>query len=163
MNHELAEVAKIVAGGAGLLNSGGLTGRLVSMARFRRVQIQVYLKPASGTDPAAITLTQRKSTDESPTSEKTLPFTKARRQRPGTSDDNEIISVSNNSITTSAAAAEELYTIDVDSDSLDVANGFDCVRANVSDPGSVSTPASITYIGYDAGYAAADPPSAVVA
>lgn len=159
----LAEESKIVLSNLALLNSAAFTGDYVSLKNYESVEIIVGLAPASGTDTAAITLKQ--ASDVAATGEKALAFSPAFMHfngAPGTSDALVRTAVVSDSITTSALAALELYVIHVDAASLDVANGFDCVRVHVTDPGSVSTPSFVLYILRHCRYAQATPPSAIL-
>lgn len=53
---------------------------------------------------------------------------------------------------TEATAAEQsaLWVVDVKASDLDVANGFDCIRATVADVGGAAQPGSLHYILYSA-------------
>lgn len=144
---------KIVLAGLGLLNSGGIAGDRFSMKNYSRVAVVIGLAPASGTDPSAVTLKQSKSVDNSPVTEKALAFSKMYKNgAPGTSDTLVETAVTSDTFSTSALAALELYVIEVDEQDLDIDNGFDCIRVDMTDPGSVSTPAFALYIGYEGKY-----------
>ncbi len=160
----LAEQTKIVNGGGPvLLNTAGITGDLVSMKHYNHLTAIVSLAPASGTDTAAITLTQNTNVGNSPADTKALAFSWVwKNGATGTTDTLVKTAVVSNSVTTSALAANEMFVIEIDAADLDVANGFDCVSVNVSDPGSVSTPASIIYILSESRYKQATPPSAII-
>jgi len=160
--HLLVEQTKIVVGGGPvLLNTAGITGAYVSMKNYNHLTAIVALAPASGTDTAAITAKQ--ATAIAGTSAKALGFSNIwKNGAPGTNDTLVKTAVVANSVTTSALAALELYVIEIDAADLDVANGFDCVGIDVSDPGSVSTPASIIYILSQPRYGQSTPPSAVI-
>ena len=160
----LAEQTKIVNGGGPvLLNTAGIAGDTVSLKHYNHLTAIVSLAPASGTDTAAITLKQNTNVGNSPADEKALAFSWVwKNGATGTSDALVKTAVTANSITPSGAAANEMYVMDIDAADLDVANGFDCVRVDVTDPGSVSTPASVIYILSEPRYAQATPPSAIV-
>jgi hypothetical protein len=158
----LVERTKIINGGIGLANSGGLAGDRISMKNYNHLTVIVDLAPASGTDPAAITLKQSKTVDDSPSTEKALAFTRAWKNEDVSASDALVKTTYSSSIATSAAAKHEQFVLEVEAAELDVANGFDCVRADVTDPGSVSTPCCITYILSEPRYASATPPSAIV-
>lgn len=158
----LAEQTKIVVGGGPvLLNTAGITGQYVSMKNYNHLTAIITLAPASGTDTSAITLSQ--ATAIAGTSAKALPFSWVwKNGAPGTTDTLVKTAVVSNSITTSAAAALEQYVIELDAADMDVAGGFDCVSVNMTDPGSVSTPASVIYILSEARYRQATLPSAIL-
>lgn len=159
----LVQETKIVSGGGPvLLNTAGIAGDYVSMKNYNHLTVIVGLTPASGTDTAAITLKQNTNVGNSPADEKALAFTRAWRCPVSTSVDALTETTYASSITTSAAAAQEMFVLEVDGADLDVANGFDCVRADITDPGAVSTPAFVLYILSEPRYAQATPPSAIV-
>lgn len=138
------EMKIVPMGGPVLLNTAGITGTRVSMKNYSRLGILLQVTPASGTDAAAVTLKQSKTVADSPSTEKALSFTKVYKCVSG--DTWAEVAVVNDTFNTSAAAVAESFFIEVDENDLDVNNGFDCVRINVTDPGSVSTPA--TAVGY---------------
>lgn len=138
--------------GVVLLNSAAITGDYVSFRDYRRCSVILALTPASGTDPAAVTLKQAKTVENSPVTEKALSFTRMLRYTPATSEDPTETAVVSDTFNTSAAAVSEMFQIDVDENMLDVNNGFDCFRINVADPGSVSTPCVVIGLMYDAKY-----------
>lgn len=160
----LVQDTKIVHGQLALLNTAGFTGGAaadyVSMKNYNHLTVIVGLAPASGTDTAAITLKQ--ASDVAGTGEKALAFTRAWRCPASSSVDTLTETTYASSITTSAVAALELFVLEVDGADLDVAGGFDCVRADVTDPGAVSTPAYVLYILGESRYGQATPPSAIV-
>lgn len=151
-NGRLIDDTKVVlAGGPVLLNTAGIAADYFSMKNYKRCMVIIALTPASGTDVSAVTLKQAKTVDNSPATEKALSFTKVfKNGAPDTSDRLVETAVTNDTFNTSAVAAKELYVIEVMDTDLDVANDFDCFRVNMTDPGSVSTPAVVTYIGYEA-------------
>lgn len=158
----LVENIKVALSNLALLNSAAFTGDYASFENYKRIAIIIALAPASGTDTAAITLKQSKTVDNSPATEKALSFTKVwKNSAPGTSDTLVETAVAGDSITTSAAAALELYVIEVMDTDLDINNDFDCVRVAVTDPGSVSTPAVVLMLGYEAKFAGPTPPSMI--
>ena len=150
MSSKINETVHTVVGGLALANTAGIAGDIVSLENHHRCRVLVALAPASGTDTAAITLKQ--SQDAAGTGIKALAFTVAHRAAYATSDVPAEIAVTANSITTSATAVAELFSIDVAASDLDTANGFTWLSCNLSDPGSVSTPAVILYQMYEARY-----------
>lgn len=150
----LVENVKVVLGAIGLANAGAIDGDRVSLKNYGKLAILLAIDPASGTDVTAVTLKQSKTVDDSPSTEKELAFTKVwKNGDTGLSDALVETAVSNNTFNTSALAASELFVIEIDSNDLDVENGFDCVRIALTDPGSVSTPVAAIYVLYQARYA----------
>lgn len=151
-------------GGPVLLNTAGITGDYFSLKLYRKILVILALAPASGTDVAAVTLKQAKTVDNSPVTEKALSFSKMWRQLPDVSDALVETAVVSDTFNTSATAQKEIFFIEIDETDLDLANGYDCIRLNVTDPGSVSTPAIALYFGYGSkvNAAPANMPSAIV-
>jgi archaellin len=156
------EMKIVPMGGPVLLNAAGITGVRVSMKNYSRLGILLQVTPASGTDPAAVTLKQSKTVADSPSTEKALSFTKVYKCVSG--DTWAEVAVTNDTFNTSNAAVAESFFLEIDENDLDVNNGFDCVRINVADPGSVSTPAVATGFLYQAKFksAVATQPSSIV-
>ena len=158
----LVEKTKIVSGGNGLANSGGVAGDRVSMKGYHHLTVIVDMAPASGSDTAAITLKQSKTVDDSPSTEKALAFTYAWKNADVSASDALVKTTYSSSITTSNAAKHEMYVLEIEAAMLDTNNDFDCVRVDVTDPGSVSTPTCVTYILSEPRYASQLPPSAII-
>lgn len=159
---KMVEEKKIILSNLALLNSAAFTGDYVSMKNWDHLTVIVGLAPASGTDTAAITLKQATDVGNSASDEKALAFTSAWRCPSSTTVDALTKTTYASSITTSATAVLELFVLEVDAADLDVAGGFDCVRADVTDPGAVSTPAFVLYILGRGRFQQATPPSAIV-
>lgn len=158
----LAEQAKIVLGAIGLANAGATTGDYVSMKNYNHLTVILAIAPASGTDTAAITMKQATNVGNTLSDEKALTFTSMWKNADNSLTDTLVKTTVASSITTSAVAKSELFVIEIDAADLDVANGFDAVRVDVTDPGAVSTPLCAIYILSQARYAQATPPSAIL-
>lgn len=163
---KLVESSKIVLGQLALLNTAGFTtsaaADYVSMKKYDHLVVIIGLAPASGMDTAVITLKQATDVDNSKLDEKALAFTSAWRCPYSSIMDALTETTYASSITTSAAAEAELFVLEVDSQDLDLAGGFYCVRADVTDPGSVSTPAFCLYILSGCRYQSEPLPSAII-
>ena len=115
----------------------------VSLKDARDVLVVVHAKNATTVTGSAITLKQAK--DVSGGSEKELPFTAyyKREDTAGADAPWTKVAATGNTFTTLATDSKNsLYAIPVDPASLDVANGFDCVRAGTGD----ATAATITVL-----------------
>lgn len=116
----------------------------VSLKNFRRVTVIIDILNATTVTGTAVTLLQ--ATAVAGTGEKPLGFTRMLANTdvaaaPATYVET---AVSSNTFTTNATNSKRLrYIIEVDADSLDVANGFDCFRVNAD-----STVASIGCVQY---------------
>ncbi len=164
----LVERTKIVQGALALLNTAGLDGSTyllgdyVSLKNYGHLTVIVELVPASGTDTSALTLKQ--ATAVAGTGEKALPQQWVWYNSDVSASDTLVkTAVVSNSVTTSNAAKNEMFVfeVDVNDGNLDIANDFDCVRVNMTDPGSVSTPVAVTYILSEPRFASATPPTAI--
>lgn len=150
----------MMSNGVVLLNAGAITGDYVSFKEYRRCSVIIALTPASGTDPSTVTLKQAKTVENSPVTEKALSFSRMLRYLPSSSEDPTETAVTNDQFTTSATAENEMFQIDVDENMLDINNGFDCFRVNMTDPGSVSTPCVVLGVMYEAKHKADPLPAA---
>ena len=159
----LVENTKIVLGDVKLLDGGGIAGDRVSLKNYERCAVIIALDPASGTDVSAVTLKQSKTVDNSPSTEKALAFTQMWKTADTTLSDALVATaVVANTFNTSNLAKKEVFVIEVLATDLDIDNDFDCIRVDMADPGSVSTPAAVIYVLYNSRYKGATPPSAIV-
>lgn len=147
-----------------LANTADNSGKAISMKNYGHLTIIVSLRPASGTDTCAITLKQATAVGNfGGASEKTLAFTDVWKISDQSSSDTPVrTTVVGNSITTSALAAWETYIIEVDQQTLDINNDYDCVNVRVTDPGAVSTPMTIVTILTEPKYSGVTMPSAII-
>lgn len=160
----LVENTKINVGAIVLANTGDNSGKPVSMKLYKHLTVIVAIQPASGTDTCAITLKQATAVGNfGGASEKTLAFTDVWKNGDLTASDTLVrTAVVANSVTTSALAAKELYVFEIDAETLDISNDYDCVNVHVTDPGSVSTPMCITTILSEPKYSSSTLPSATI-
>lgn len=130
----------------GLSNTAvsSVTPDYVSLKNYQHVTAIISLKTATGAAAGAITLKQ--ATAVAGTSEKALGFsyqwanTNADAAETLTKTD-----VTSNTFNSAGTAGnQELYVIEVDTDSLDVDNGFDCFRVALAD--MTATTATVVYI-----------------
>lgn len=143
-------------------------GDYISLKNYRRVVVLFHSGVGTaGEDP---TLTIEQAKDVAGTSVKALNFTTIYRKQAAT--DLSAIGVWTKTTQaaantyTEATAAEQsaLWAVEFEADELDVANGFDCIRATVADVGAGAQSGSLHYILGDARYqsAAEDMLSAIV-
>lgn len=102
----------------------------VSLKNFRRCQIIIGI--ADGTTVTGATVTLKQATAVAGTGEKALAFTRMLANVDhGTARTMVETAVTSSTFTTQTVNSKDsLYIIDVDADSLDVANGFDCLRVD---------------------------------
>ena len=129
LNSALVEGAKIVVGcpPAARATTAG-DGDYVSLKNYRRCTMILSVDNATTVTGGAITLLQ--ATDVSGTSAKALAFTKMWANTDVAAGEALTeTAVTNNTFTTSTTDNKNLlYVIEVTSEMLDVAGGFDCVR-----------------------------------
>jgi len=120
------------------------TPKWVSLKAYNHLTVLVSFKNATTVTGSAIGLSQ--ATAVAGTSAKTLAFTKMRALiDDATSVTLTETAVVSNTFTTDATNSKTgYYIIEVDADDLDLANGFDCVRASTGD-GTAAT-IEVTYI-----------------
>jgi hypothetical protein len=99
----------------------------VSLKGFRKLQIVISI--ADGTTVTGSTITLKQATDVAAGGEKALAFTRMLASVDYPTTALAETAVTSSTFTTQTTNSKNsLYIIDVDADSLDVANGFDCVR-----------------------------------
>ncbi len=121
-----------------------VTPDYVSLKNYQHVTAIISLKTATGSAAGAITLKQ--ATAVAGTSEKALGFSyQWANTDVGAGETLTKTAVTSNTFNNAGVASkQELYVIEVDTDSLDVDNSFDCFRVALAD--MTATTATITYI-----------------
>jgi len=104
--------------------------KYVSLKGYRKIAIHINI--ANGTSVTGSTITLKQATAVAGTGEKALAFTRMLANiDTGASQTMVETAVSSNTFTTDTTNSKNLlYIIEVDSDALDVANGFDCIRVD---------------------------------
>jgi hypothetical protein len=131
LNARLDEQITPVMAAAGLLLTSTLGDTLyVSLKNYRKLQILIYI--ADGTTVTGTAVTLKQATAVAGTAEKALAFTRmlANTDYGASKTMVETAVVSSTFTTQTTNSKDSLYIIEVDSESLDVANGFDCVRVD---------------------------------
>ena len=152
------QVVQIQAAADLLLTTTVGDTKYVSLKNFRKLQIVIDI--ANGTTVTGSTITLKQATAVAGTGEKALAFTRMLANIDvGASATMVETAVSSNTFTTDTTNSKNLrYVIDVDSDSLDTANGFDCVRLDgTGHAATASRGVCVTYILYGARYSGANP------
>lgn len=129
LNGRLDEHAKILKATSGLLLTSTVGDTTyVSLKNYRKLSIIVSI--ADGTTVTGSTITLKQATAVAGTGEKALAFTRmlANVDYAASATMVETAVTSNTFTTQTTNSLDSLYIIDVDADTLDVANGFDCVR-----------------------------------
>lgn len=155
----LHEQAKIVQGLAPVTPSSSVPD-YVSLKNYQRMTVIISIDNGATVTGSAITLKQAQAVAN--TGEKALAFDKmwANVDVANTDALTETAVASNTFTTVTTDNVNAMYVIDVDPASLDVANGFDCVRLGTGN--AVNAVTSVVYILWPAKFAKATPPSAIV-
>jgi len=133
------------------------TGDIVSMKGYNRMQIFIGCGAwAAGT--AAVTVSQCQ--DVSATGAKALSFSYQYTNVADTTTD-VLTETAVTSNTFNLSAANAVHVIEIKADSLDVDNGFDCVRLNVASPGANNDYYGAWYIMYEPRNADGTMPTAI--
>lgn len=160
LNASLVEQMKFVMGcpPAALTTTAG-DGDFVSMKNYRRLTIVLLVDNGATVTGGAITLLQ--ASDVAATGAKALALTRMWANTDvGATDTLVATAVTSNTFTTSTTDNKNLmYVIEVLSEDLDIANGFDCVR--VDSASMANAVGSVLYILDGARYGAATPPAAI--
>lgn len=158
-NALLIEQAKIVTGLAAIVPSTSVPD-YVSMKYYSKLTVIISVKNATTVTGSAITLKQ--ATAVAGTGEKALSFTKMYANiDAGAADALTETAVVSDTFTTNATNSKDLlYVIEVDASALDVAGGFDCVRAGTAN--ATAATVTVLYILWPGRYMKVLSPSAIV-
>lgn len=130
-NARLDEQALPIVAAVGLLLTSTLGDTTyVSMKNYKRCQIIIVI--GDGTTVTGSTLSLKQAKAIAGTSEKELAFTRmlANVDYAASKAMVETAVVANAFTSQTVNSKDSVYVIDVDSDSLDAANGFDCIRVD---------------------------------
>jgi hypothetical protein len=159
LNGRLDEhVVQLQAAADLLLTSTVGDTKYVSMKNFRKLQIIIDI--ANGTTVTGSTITLKQAKTVAGGSEKALAFTRmlANTDVAAAATMVETAVVSNTFTTDTTNSKNLRYILEVDSEQLDAANGFDCVRLDgTGHAATASRGVCVTYILYGARYSGADP------
>jgi hypothetical protein len=124
--------------------------KYVSLKNHRKVQVVIDILNATTVTGTAVTLKQ--ATAVAATGEKALSFTRMLANSDVAASQTMVeTAVASDTFTTATTNSKRLrYVIDVDSSSLDVANGFDCFRVDCTAMSAAL--GTVTYILYGARY-----------
>jgi hypothetical protein len=141
LNALLSEQVKFVTGLDSVVPSTS-TPDYVSLKNFERICIIILVKNATTVTGSAITVKQ--ATAVAGTSEKAVSFAKAYRNiDTAAADVLAEFAVTSDTFTTNSTNSKNLmYVIEVQASDLDVAGGFDCIRAGTGD----ATAATVTVL-----------------
>lgn len=157
-NMRLLENAKIVVGAVPIDTTGAaVTGDYVSMKGYTHLTVIIMQGAWAGGTPA---VTLKQATDVAGTGEKALSFTKYFAGVALTDDLYAATTVSSDTYNL-AATANTVNIIEVDASSLDVDNGFDCVRLGIATPGSNADLIAVLYVLTGTRYPSSDTPTAI--
>lgn len=130
--------------------------KYVSLKNYRKAQIIIDI--ANGTAVTGSTITLKQAQAVAGTGEKALAFTRMLANIDYAASTTMVeTAVAANTFTTDTTNSKNLrYVLDVDADSLDVANGFDCIRLDgTGHAATASRGVTVTYILYGAKYSGA--------
>jgi hypothetical protein len=158
LNGRLDERTYPMVAAAGLLLTSTLGDTTyVSLKNYRKLQIVISI--ADGTTVTGSTITLKQATAIAGTGEKALTFTRMLASVDYPSTALAETAVTSSTFTTQTTNSKDsLYIIDVDSDMLDVANGFDCVRVDgTGHAATASRGVVVLYTLYGARYSGVSP------
>lgn len=159
-NARLDEQCKIVTGLAPITPSTS-TPDYVSLKGYERCSITIHVDNGATVTGSAITVKQ--ATAVAGTGEKAVAFSRMLANvDTGATDTLVETTVTSNTFTTDTTDNKNLlYVIDIQASDLDVAGGFDCIRAGTAN--AVNAVTSVLYHLYPAKYAKNQPvPSAIL-
>lgn len=155
-NALLIEQADIVSGLPPITPSSSVPD-YVCLKNYQKLGIIIHQDNGATVTGSAITLLQAQAVAN--TGEKALAFTKVYKKEDlaNTTGFTETAVSSNTFTTLNTDNVNNLYYIEVDPASLDVANGFDCVRLGTGN--GVNTVTSVVYVLWPAKYAKSTVPT----
>lgn len=164
MNQHFLEKNQVVAGFVPLALTTARTGDYVSLKNYGRCAVVFFAAAGTAGDDPTITLTQAK--DVSGTSAKALNFTRIDvKQGSDLTTIGQFTTISqaagNTYTEATSAEAQKIWVLDVLAEDLDVDNGFDCIRAAISDVGTNAQLGCMLYFLHEPRYASATLPSAI--
>lgn len=120
-----------------------VTPDYVSLKNYQHVTALISLTCSTGVAACAVTLKQ--ATAVAGTSEKALGFSYVWKNEDIAAADTLVkTAVTSNTFSSTADLKEKLFVIELDTDALDVDNGFDCFRVALAD--AAATVASVVYV-----------------
>jgi hypothetical protein len=146
------------------LATGANDGDWVSLKNYNHLVVIAFAGAGGAGEPP--TLTMEQATAVAGTGAKALTFTKVNVKNGA-----DLTAIGQFTEVTQAAAAtyalaagdtQKIVVVEFDAQDLDVANGFDCVRARIADVGSTSQIGMILYLLSEPRYAGKPLPSAIV-
>jgi hypothetical protein len=158
LNARLDEQAFLKVAAAGLLLTSTLGDTTyVSLKGYRKISIVISI--ADGTTVTGSTITLKQATAVAGTNEKALAFTRMLSSVDYPTTGLAETAVTSNTFTTQTTNSKDsMYVIDVDADSLDVANGFDCIRVDgTGHAATASRGVVVLYALYGPRYSGASP------
>lgn len=163
MSLHFLEKCQIVSGFVPVnLATAANTGDYVSLKNYGRCAVVFFAAAGTAGDDPTITLTQAQ--DVGGTGVKNLTFTRLDHKQGTLTSVGQFTTVTNaDHDYTDATSAEiqKVWVIDVRAEDLDIAGGFDCLKAEVSDVGTNSQIGCLLYILHDPRTASATLPSAI--
>lgn len=152
-NASILERGQIVAGFAPNLLTTARTGDVVSLKNYRRCLVLFF--KGIGTNGQDPTITILQGTDVAFGTNKALNFTTLYKKEDPTSlaDVGQWTKVTQSAANTythtDAGEQEAIWAIDFMAEDLDIANDYDCIRAQISDVGTNTQYGCVLYILYD--------------
>ena len=152
-NVSILEQCQIVSGFAPINIGTARTGDVVCMKNYRRCLVLFHKGiGAQGDDP---TITVLQGTDIAFGTTKALNFTTVYvKQDPTSLGDvaqwTKVTQSAGNTYTDDTSGEQAaMWAIDFKAEDLDIANGYDCIRASIGDAGTTTQIAALEYVLYD--------------
>lgn len=164
MNLHLLEKIQIAAGFVPVDLSGGANnGDWVSLKNYGRCAIVLF--KAAGTAGDDPTLTLQQATDVAGAGAKNLTFERIDVKQGGDlfaiGTFATIANADHDYTEATSAEAQAIWVIDVKATDLDIAGGFDCIRATVGDVGANAQLGALLYLLHDPRFSSNPLPSAI--
>ena len=157
MNQHILDKIDLVSGIVPINLGSARSSDVMSLKNFHRVAIVFFKAAGSASEDPTLTVLQASSVAAS--NSKALNFTEIWTKQ-GT-----LTSVGtwtkttqdagNTYTNTSASENEAIWVIDIQTDALDVDNGFDCIQVTIADAGSTNQLGALLFVGHEPRYSLA--------
>jgi hypothetical protein len=163
MSLHILEKLQIVGGFVPVdLQTAANTGDYVSFKNYGRCAVVFFKAAGTAGDDPTITLTQAQ--DVAGTGVKNLTFDRIDVKQGTLTAIGQFTQLANTDhdyTEATSAEAQALWVIDVKAEDLDIANGFDCLKAAVGDVGGNAQLGSLLYLLHEPRFASVPLPSAI--
>lgn len=154
MNQHILEKIDLVSGIVPINLGSARSSDVMTLKNFHRVAIVFFKAAGSASEDPTLTVLQASSV--APSNAKALNFTEIWTKQ-GTLTSvgtwTKTTQAAGNTYTNATASENEaIWVIDIQTDALDVDNGFDCIQVTIADAGSTNQLGALLFVGHEPRY-----------